>query len=52
MLWTLEANPTNKFYDHLGAKLLNVRRESESQTQEIAYGWPEIERVWKRGVDG
>ena len=47
MLWTLEANPSNGFYGHLGAKRLDERKESEDQPSEISYGWPEIERIWK-----
>ena len=47
MLWTLEVNSSNGFYDHLGAKRLDARKESEGQPSEIAYGWSEIERVWK-----
>ena len=47
MLWTLEANSSNGFYERLGAKHLDARKELEGQPSEIAYGWPEIERIWK-----
>ena len=50
MLWTLEANPSSGFCEHRGAQLLDARKDEEGQPPEIAYGWPEIERIWKRGV--
>jgi len=50
MLWTFEANPSNAFYEHLGATLLDVRKESASHPLQVSYGWPEIERVWKQGT--
>lgn len=47
MLWTLEANPSNGFYEHLGAALLDGRKKSDGHAAEIAYGWANIESVWK-----
>jgi GNAT superfamily N-acetyltransferase len=47
MLWTLEANPSCAFYEHLGATLLDVRKECGGQPVEIAYGWANVESVWK-----
>jgi GNAT superfamily N-acetyltransferase len=47
MLWTFESNPSSAFYPHLGATLLDARKESDGHAAEIAYGWANIESVWK-----
>ena len=51
MLWIFEASPICAFYEHLGAIRLEAARELNGQPPQVAYGWPEIERVWTRPAE-
>lgn len=42
MLWVLDGNPTNKFYERMGGKFLGITKErdfGERKGLEKAYGW-------------
>lgn len=45
MLWVLEANPTRALYERMGGRLLGAKQVSQGAV-EVAYGWPDIERLY------
>jgi GNAT superfamily N-acetyltransferase len=45
MLWVLEANPTRAIYERMGGRLLDAQQMSQGAV-EVAYGWPDIERLY------
>jgi GNAT superfamily N-acetyltransferase len=44
MPWVLAANPTRAFYERMGGRPLDARQISHGAV-EVAYGWPEMERL-------
>ena len=47
MVWSVEADPVCAVCERLGAIRLEASRGIAGRPGEVAYGWPEIERVWK-----
>ncbi len=48
MLWVLEKNPSRQFYMRLGAQIIGqqtVELGEGVSTIEVAYGWPDIDRL-------
>ena len=45
MLWVLEVNPTRALYERMGGRLLDAQQVSHGAV-EVAYGWPDIERLY------
>jgi hypothetical protein len=50
VVWVLKGNPARFFYEHMGAKLVAVKREQRFGTRiELeAYAWPDLARVMMR----
>jgi ribosomal protein S18 acetylase RimI-like enzyme len=44
MLWVLEGNPTRAFYERMGSRPLEAQQLNHGAV-EVAYGWPDIERL-------
>jgi GNAT superfamily N-acetyltransferase len=50
MLWVMEGNPAERFYQRLGGKRLSAKSAEVGgvTVQEIAYGWPDIRTLFVR----
>jgi hypothetical protein len=48
ILWTLQANPSWLFYEHLGGKVVDKRiiDRGGKSLQQIAYAWEDITRMF------
>ena len=44
MLWVLEGNASQGFYERMGGQLLSARKDSQGAV-EVAYGWAAIESL-------
>ncbi|WP_431799766.1 N-acetyltransferase family protein [Halobacillus andaensis] len=54
MVWVLKDNPSSKFYQHLGARLIDKKQITVAGESfiEAAYAWESTESLLIRGEDG